>query len=264
MKFCNRILAGITILFGVAALLLSVTVGIGVWVVKGPVTAKANHVVGRVEAALDVADKGLAHVKTSLNNAAERLDDAKKQQTKLAQEPQRNTLRRTIARTALQSIAPEIGDAHEKLHTVAEAAVVVNSVLQDVGNLPFLSFSGLDHEGMAAMNSQLARVGPAAWDMSRLFGTPGPEPDSDAATAELSRIERALETMQGLIAAYHPRLAGVRQRTEELKSRTLSWITLTAFLVSFVCFWIALSQVSLLCHARSWWRHSGCDKTLVS
>jgi hypothetical protein len=24
-----------------------------------------------------------------------------------------------------------------------------------------------------------------------------------------------------------------------------------------VCFWIALSQVSLLSHAWSWWRHAG-------
>jgi hypothetical protein len=50
----------------------------------------------------------------------------------------------------------------------------------------------------------------------------------------------------------------VRQKTEELNSRTLPWITPATVLVSLVCFWIALSQVSLLCHARSWERHSGC------
>jgi hypothetical protein len=31
--------------------------------------------------------------------------------------------------------------------------------------------------------------------------------------------------------------------------------------VSLICFWIALSQVSLLAHARSWWRYSGYDNS---
>jgi len=261
MKVCTRLLAGLTFLLGTVLLLLSLAGGVYVWMIKEPVTAKATHVFGRVEAALGAADKGLAHVKASLNNAAERLDDAKAKQRQVAQGPQRNTLRRTLARTALQSMAPDLGDAHEKLHTVAEAAVVVNSVLEDVGNFPFLSASGLDVDGMAAMNRQLAAVGPAAWEMSRLFGASGPDPDSDAASAELSKIERALEAMHGLIAAYEPRLTEVRQRTEGLKSRTLFWITPATVFISFVCFWIALSQVSLLFHACSWWKGSACAVT---
>ena len=256
MKICKRIVAGLTLLLCVAGLLLSLAGGGGVWVIKGPVTERATRVVGRVEAALDVADQGLDHVKTSLARAAERLESAKEEQRKLAQEPQQNSVvRRMLARTVQQRIAPELGNANEKLHTVAEAAVVVNSVLEDVGNFPFLSVTGLDLGQLTEVNSRLAEVGPAAWELSRLLGEPGQE--TDAANAQLSRIEQALNRMREFIAEYVVRVTEVRQRLEELKSRTFPWITPAAVLISLACFWIALSQVSLMFHAWSWWKHAG-------
>ena len=47
-----------------------------------------------------------------------------------------------------------------------------------------------------------------------------------------------------------PQLAQVRQGAEALKSRTLPWITPAALFI-----WIALSQISVLFHVRSWWKH---------
>jgi hypothetical protein len=257
MNVGKRILAGLILLLSTVVLLLSLAGGVGVWVVKEPVTAKATRTFERIEAALDVAERNLDQVKTSLNRAAERLDSAREEQRKLAQEPQPNSaFQRIAARKVLPRIAPDLGNAHEKLHTVAEAAVVVNSMLEDVGNFPLLSVTGLDVERLTEINNRLAEVGPAAWDLSRLLGEPGPEPDADAAGAQLSRIERTLQTMQGLIAEYQSRVTEARQRAEALKSRTLSWITPAAILISVVCFWIALSQVSLMSHAWSWWKRS--------
>jgi hypothetical protein len=134
---------------------------------------------------------------------------------------------------------------------------VVNSVLEDVGNFPFLSVAGLEVGDLTETNSRLTQVESSAWNLTRLLGEPGPEPASDGASTEVSRIERALKTMRGLLAAYEPRLTQVRERTEGLKSKTLGWILPASVLVSFACFWIALSQVSLMCHAWSWCRHSG-------
>ena len=256
MKVLKRILAGFVLLLGVAVLLLSLAAGVGVWMVKEPVTERATQIFGRVEGALDIADTALDQVKKSLARAADRLDGVRQEQKKLAQEPRKDSpLRRLLARKVQQNLAPEVGNAHEKLHTVAEAAVVVNSVLEDLGNFPFLATAGLDVSGLAAINSRLVDVGPAAWELSRLLGEPGPAADSDAAGTELSRVERALQTLRRLIAEYEPRVREVRQRTEALKSTALAWVTPAAILISVVCFWIALSQVSVLFHAWSWWKH---------
>lgn len=262
MRVCKRILAGLVLLLATAGLLLSVAGGVGVWVVKGPVTDRATRLFGRIDAALDIADQGLDHVQSSLARAAERLNDVSQEQRKLAGEPRRNSATgRMLARTVQQRVAPELGNAQATLHAVAEAAVVVNSVLEDVGSFPLFSTSGLDLDRLTDLNSRLADVGPAAWELSRLLGESGPE--SDAADAQLSRIERTLETLRGVVGEYQTQVTQARQRAEELKARTLTGITVAAVVISLVCFWIAVSQISLLSHARSWWRRSACTSKAV-
>jgi hypothetical protein len=257
MSVCKRILAGLTFLVSLAMLVLSLAGGAGVWVVKEPVKAKATHVFERIEGALDIAEQNLGQVKASLARAAERLDSVREERRKLAGNPPKlNSMRRFLAQTVQQRVAPEIGDANEKLHTVAEAAVVVNSVLEDVGNFPILSITGLDLGDLTEMNNRLAGVAPAAWELSRMLGESGSGTDADADSNRLSGVEQTLKMIQGWIANFEPRLTQVRQRTDELKSRTLHWITPAADLISVVCFWIALSQIGLIYHARSWWRHS--------
>jgi hypothetical protein len=93
--------------------------------------------------------------------------------------------------------------------------------------------------------------------LSRLLAAPESVQDPDAEDAQLSRIEQALQAAREWLAGYKAQVEQVRQRTTELRSRTLSWITSAALGASLVCFWVALSQVSVLAHARSWWRRSG-------
>jgi len=124
-----------------------------------------------------------------------------------------------------------------------------------VGNFPFLSVAGLDVGDLTEINNSLSTVESSAWQLSRLLGDP--EANPDAASTRVSVIEQAVKRMRGLIAGYEPKLTQIRQRTEALKSRTLPWITPAVVLISLACFWIALSQISLLCHAWSWWRHAG-------
>jgi hypothetical protein len=258
MKVCKRIAAGLAILVSAAMLLLSLGGSIAIWIVKEPVTTKLTGGFDRIDHALDVADEYLTQVKSSLARAAERLDSARQEQRQLAQQSQpSNAVRRFLARTVQQRIAPELGDAHNKLHTVAEAAVVVNSVLEDVGNFPLLPGLGVDIDRLAEMNNRLADVGPAAWELSRLFGES--ELTADAAGAQLSRIEQVLQRMQELIAEYESRLTQLRQRIKDLKAHTLPWITPVSILISAVCAWIALSQISLMSHAWSWWKRCGYD-----
>jgi hypothetical protein len=252
MTFCRRILAALTFLLGAAVLLVSLAGGVGVWVVKGPVAARTERVFGKVDAALGVAEQKLGQVQASLGRAAKRLDSAREEQGKLAQASKpRCAVRRTLARRVRQEVAPELGDAQDKLHTVAEAAVVVNSVLNEVASIPLLAVSGLDTDRLRQMNSRLAEVGPAAWELSRLLGESGPE--ADDADNQLSRVEQTLQTLRGWVADYQPRLTETRQQMQALQSRTLRWITPAAAVISAVCFWVALSQVSLMAHARSWW-----------
>jgi hypothetical protein len=163
-------------------------------------------------------------------------------------------MRRLLARKVQRTVAPQFNDATETLHTVAEAAVVANSMLEDAGNLPFLSVSGLDADHLTEINGRLSQVASSAWDLSRLLGETSAESDPDATGTQLSRVEQTLKRLRELVAEYQQEVRQVRERKEQLESRIFPWITPAAIVVSVVCFWFALSQVSLLCHARSWWK----------
>jgi multidrug resistance efflux pump len=256
MRACKRALAGLTILLSAIGLLLGIAGGVGVWVVRRPVIERATHVFDRIESALATADQNLDQAGTSLARAAENLDSAREEQRRLSEGNKPGALRRLAARKAQQKIAPQFGNAREKLHTVAEAAVVVNSVLDDVGNFPLLATAGLDLDSVAAMNSRLAGVAPAAWDLSRLLAESGKGQGADD-SAQLSRVDRALKTMRRSVADYKSEVAGARARVEALRAKTLPWITPATAILSFVCLWVALSQLSLLGRACSWWKHAG-------
>jgi hypothetical protein len=255
MRICKRILAGLTLVLSAIGLLLSLTVGAGVWIVREPVTTRSTRVFERIDGALDVADDALEQVKTSLARAEKNLEDARAKQSAQAPATRTDTARRFLARTVQRQVAPELGDAREKLHAVAEAAVVVNSILEDAGNFPLASAAGLDRDRLAEINNRLGEVGPRVWELSRLLGESDAAADA-AASNELSLIERALKAMQELVADYALQLAQVRQRTEALKARILPSIMPATVLISFAGCWIALSQVSLLCHASRWWKRS--------
>jgi hypothetical protein len=255
MTGLKRTLAGLMFLLAAIGLIATTAAGIGVWVAKPPVTNRATHLYARIEASIDVADQGLEQVQRSLTLALERLGSARDEQRRAAQQPsQAGGIRRTLARTVQRTLAPEIGDAQGKLHTVAEAAIVVNTVLEDVGNFPFLSAAGFDLERLTEMNNRLAGVGPAAWELSRMLGESPSNPTAEAADVQLSQIDQTLESMQRMLADFRTQVSQVRVRTETLKSRTLHWITPAVATASLICLWIALSQVCLMAHARSWWR----------
>ena len=198
MNICKRILAVLTFLLSTAMLLMSLAGVVGVWIVIAPVTAKVNRVFGKIESSLDLVEENLDQVEASLVRATNHLGPAREEQMRISQQRETVPRRHALAQTVQKSIAPQFKNAHEKLQAVAEAALVVNSVLDDLGNFPFLKTAGLDIEGLAEMNNRLGNVAPSAWELSRLLGEP--ELDSDAADAQLSRIERTLASLQAWLA----------------------------------------------------------------
>jgi len=255
MKVCRQILGTLGLLLGVAGLLLSLVVGVGVWVVRGPLTTRATRIYDRVDAALDHAKQGLDHAQQSLIRAGESLESVKEQRKKLPQKPGKvDPTRMLVGRMIKEKLGPNLDEAHQKLQTVAEAAVVVNSVLDDLGNFPELSVTGLETDRLADMNARLAKMIPAVWEWSRFLSDEEPEAEADA---QSSRVEQSLQSLREWITEYQTQVKQVRQRATEVQTRTLSWIMPAAILISLVSFWIGLSQISILARVWSWFRPKG-------
>jgi hypothetical protein len=253
MNVCKRILGILALLLGAAGLLLGLAVGVGVWVVKEPVTASAAHISERVAAALDLAEKKLDHAQASLTTAAERLESVNKERSQLPRESQPGNLKwMAVSRLVQLKLGPMLNDAHRDLHDVAEAAVVVNSVLEDVGNLPFLAEKGLDLDRLAEINNRIASVGPMAWELSQLLGEADPKCDG-----QMSKVEKLVTKLLELVTDYQNQVKQVRQQTAALKAKVFAWITPAVILVSSVSFWIVLSELCVMSRAWSWIRQPG-------
>jgi hypothetical protein len=134
---------------------------------------------------------------------------------------------------------------------VAATAVVVNSVLDELGNVTGHSVSGFDTKRLAEINASLATVSLAAWELSRRLGKGEPSTEADT---QLSGVEQGLQTLREWIGEYQTRVGQVRQRATEVKGSALSWITPAAIVISLVSFWIALSQICILTRTWSWFK----------
>jgi hypothetical protein len=254
MTVFKRLVAGLALLLGVVGLLLSLAAVVCVWVVKGPVTARATRVFERVDAGLKVVDTSIVEAQKSLARAADNLEAVKEERKQVPHDAPRGDPKRLAVAGRVRTLAPDLSSAHEALHAVSDAAVVVNSVLEDVGNFPLLSESGLDTDELKDLKKRSNGVGSAAWELSGLLE--GPSKDDEAGD-RVSRIEGGLTTMRRALGEYHARAMQARQRTDALRSRVLTWITPAAVIFSLVCLWVALSQISVLSHAWSWWKSSG-------
>jgi hypothetical protein len=254
MDACRRILGAIGCLLAVTGLLLSLAAGVGVWVLREPVTARTTQIFGRIDVGLDLAEKGLEHARQSLTQAGARLEDVKQERMQPTRQPRKgDTSRKFLARTVQKKVGPELDDARQKLQAVAEAAVVVNSVLDELGSVAGISVPGFDTDRLAEISARLDKVAPAVWELSRRLGEGEPDAEADA---QLSGVEQGLQTLRERVGDYESQVGQVRQRETEIKARTLSWITPAAILLSLVCFWIALSQICILTRAWSWFKSS--------
>jgi hypothetical protein len=79
-------------------------------VVKEPVTARAKHISERADAGLDLAEQKLDHARTSLANAAERLENVKDERRQLPRDSRPGDFARmAVARTWPPSSAAVAG-----------------------------------------------------------------------------------------------------------------------------------------------------------
>ena len=118
-------------------------------------------------------------------------------------------------------------------------------MLDDVGNFPFLSESGLDVQRLTDLNNSLADVGPTAWELSRLLGDPNTE--ADTVHAQFTSVDRILQRIHGSLDEWEPEVERVLQRTKQLKEEAVAWIMPLSILTSAICFWIACPRSASFC-----------------
>lgn len=243
----------VAVVVGLAAL----AGGVGVWVVKAPLTARTTQLLDRADKALEVAGVALREADTSLDRALASVQSVKEGHARLTGNTAQDRPALSLIALSLQDgLLPQVHDARQRLLVAAEAAVAIQSVLGGIGDFPLLSISPLDQERLQQVSTDLGRVGASAQELRAML-TSAAGGDGVAPAAVGSRagdIQQVLQEVRVLAAEYARKVAQVRTEVGTLRSRVLAWIGPATVVVSALLFWIALSQVSVLAHAWSWLR----------
>lgn len=257
MIIIRRVVAVLVTVVSVAVLLAALAGGVGVWVIKGRLTAETTRLLDRADAALDVAGRALGDADTSLTRAADSVQKMKEGHSQLvggAAQDRRPALN-LIALSLNDGLMPQVRDARGRLQAAAEVAVALQSLLGGIDQLPLVSVSRPEADRIREANDDLTQVAGSAEALRGLLtgGAGGPAPA--AVGSRVDNIQRLLKEVRSRIEEYERKVTDARQEVGVVRARALAWIGPGTLIVSLVLFWIALSQVSVLAHVRSWlWR----------
>src|SRR5262249_28169915 len=124
---------------------------------------------------------------------------------------QNNPLVQLIVRQAATDLSPKVGNVRQALGSVTEAAVVIDSVLDNLNEIPLVSVSHLDTERLQATSGQLAALADRTQELSAML----PETNDASASAvkdRASQIDGILIELQTVAAEYEPRVVQIQDR----------------------------------------------------
>jgi hypothetical protein len=157
-------------------------------------------------------------------------------------------------RVLAQNLTARFGNAQESVEAVTMAAVVANSLLESLEEIPMAEFGRLDKDQLAQASQHLQELVVGSQKLNAALAGKGEAADARQVSADmeesLSQVIDRLEGLKALAAAYKARVA-------ELSSSVSFWIHWGPLLVTGVLVWVALGQLSLILHGRAWWRAGG-------
>jgi hypothetical protein len=259
MSAVTRVLGLLSVLLSVAFFVACVGGIVGAWMAKKPLTEGATRLFTRAEDVLGEIATNLRAAQEVLARAQASLGSVQRTSADVVADPKKNSpLVKVIVRQVATDIDPKVGDVRQKLGAVVDTATVVNTILDNLNEIPLVSVSRLDADRLQATSGQLTVLAEKAEQLRALLPeTNNPDATAAAVQSRASDIQEVLSGLQAVAAEYEPRVVGLRDRVAEDKSRVAGWIHWGTIILTLVLGWLALSQVSMLCHGWGWLRKGG-------
>jgi hypothetical protein len=244
----------VLILLGVAGLLLCAAGVVAAWRAQARLAPVAGQLSDRAEKTLDLTEQGLARVTAMLTKARSDLRTFEQAPAGGSPPSPDGFMEQAAFRYLAQDLGNRFGNARQSIDAVTMAAVVANSLLESLEEIPLAEFGRLDKDQLEQVSQHLQSLVVGAQKLNAALGAKGGAADARQVSAEmedsLTKVIDRLEGLKALAAAYKVRVA-------ELSSSVSFWIHWGPLLVTGVLIWVALGQLSLILHGRAWWRAGG-------
>jgi hypothetical protein len=221
---------------------------VGVWVVQKPLVNRTTGAIDKASRVLEWASENVTFVHDSLARARKDLNDFRVAARKNPA-PKPSMEHRMIAR----QIDSRVQNAGATVDMVTDTAVVLNSLLGGLNELPDTSITTLDTDRLREMQGSLSDLARSSKQLGSLLDQGGMD-DSDAQAAKIDELlTKAIELVGELLG----RVNKIQSDVAKLQSRAPRWIYLGSIVITVVLGWIAISQLCVLGYAARWLKGRG-------
>jgi hypothetical protein len=248
-----RRLAGLLfLLLGVVGLAFCLAGVVGLWRVRPVLTERGNDLGKRADLLLDKALASLSEGKKLLKKAGENLDELHKTAQKPPQEgAEPNSVQKMLIKQFATKYSPEIGDADRTVNVALNTAVVLNTMLDGLDDIPAAHLSRLDKEKLKNVSANLEKIiGSGEKLRARLQDLPG-DPKT-ALDEETQGMKDALDEVSEQVTDFEQRVKKARDVVTEVRTELPGWITTAAVALTALLVWIGLGQLFLAVRGGVW------------
>jgi hypothetical protein len=256
MNFFRRLTGLVTVLLSAIGAIGCIAVAVGVWVVYQGVAERVQRVSDKLDVALKQVATATDTVQRVLGKARADLAQVTKESGNLDAGGDKSKLAaRTVRALLREQTEPTLDELGGRLATMADAAVVVSSLLQSLEDLPVAQQFGLDPEQLKQRANDAQRL---SGILRRLEGAIG-DGDKEGArqvAAAARDVNAVLEDCSAAVGNWQSELSTARARLAQVKADVLGWMIYAAIGLSVLALWMAAGQVCLLSRGLRWCRSS--------
>lgn len=239
----------LAMLLGVMGVLVCGAAIVGCWSVLSSLSQRTSDALGRVETILDATSESFEQVRGSLQKADQELEAVR--EAERAPTPRSPQLGRAASRRLASKLTSSLGDAQRRLGVAVEAAVVVDSLLDGLDEVPLVRMTKLDTQQLQEVSGRVSALTSNAQRLQAMLETPS---GSDKVDEETSRMRPILSRVTPGLQGVADRIDEARGRVAELRSRIAGWLRVTQVGLTLILLWIGVGQGCLLAQGWSWYR----------
>jgi predicted PurR-regulated permease PerM len=256
MNLLRRLLGVLVLLLSTVCFIGCIAAIVGTWTTRQDLAEKTRTIFGRLEVGLERASTVNRNVGQALEKA--RVDVAKVEREWVDFQKDEKTKRPpgAVRRLLWQEVGPRLNELSGRLEATADAAVVVHSLLQSHEELPVSQTLRISPARLERLTDRSAQLSDSVQKLQLLIG------DKDREVAEGARqVDQVLKNCQTVVDEWQSDLDTAHAELPHFEAKVLGWITAMAIVVTTVCVWVALSQVSVFALALNWCRGRTTDRS---
>lgn len=259
MQNLKRILAAIVMVISILMLLISLIGIFNVWRIRPQLTADLLALATEAETRVTNMLSGLDQIDTAFASAQEQVTGIEQDLQTFGSDVEENRPLATAISDRLDfGVLPLIESTHELLINILDGAETLNSTIEALNAVPFVSIPTAELERTENLAQTLDDLQTQTQDLRTTMDQRRSEIIQGTVvivTDRTSQFISTLDEMQTSISNYSQRLGALEERLSNFQEAIGNWLTWVAVLVTLILLWFIFSQVVVL--ALSWRYFSG-------